>query len=319
MRAVLWSLGFATSLLTISACSDSTSNANCLGGGHGGAKPTCGPWADDVPEGGEARIELQTNGTDGTTTGAVHAYFFKDQMPLRRDLEGPEIVAGTGCTDVTGGVYFDNGSPPPAVALAATRTYLDAGPNFMITSADQSFTLAQKTNTADLSSGLTHKIVYLNPSSDGSADLHNHAYSVQWNGGALGAMDMTEPTAVQGVAVKSQLFVPPVTTSLNPSFASPLQIPKTGDWTLTYQQEATPADAPPVLQFAVFYDTDTLGVDYQCVSPANGTMVIPRAMIDKLKPTGVLYFGTFTHVGHLQDARRMDLVGVSCTYQEYAK
>ena len=140
MRIFASTSTFALALTSLlAACSDDGGmNTQCLGGGHGGAKPTCGPWANDVPEGGEFRIELQKFGTDGSTTAATHGYFFKDQMPLRRDLEGPELVAGTGCTDATGGRYFDNGSPPEAQAIAASRTYLDLGATAAITSPEPS-------------------------------------------------------------------------------------------------------------------------------------------------------------------------------------
>ena len=107
--------------------------------------------------------------------------------------------------------------------------------------------------------------------------------------------------------------------NLSPDFAAPLAVPATGDWTFTYTQAAPEPDAPSLLHFAVFYNLDTFGVEYQCIGDANGTLTVPRAMIDKLKPTGLLYFGSFTHVGHLQQGRRLDLVGVNCAYQEYAK
>lgn len=308
----------ALAAMAASACGSDTP-ANCLGGGHGGAKPTCGPWADDVPEGGEFRIEIQRNGTDNTTTHAMHGYFFKDQLPARRELEGEEIVPGTGCTDVTDGTHFDNGAPPAAQTIADTRTYLDAGGVVQIQSTQQSFSLNEQMAMPDLSSGLTHQIVYLNPNTDGTSDLRNHGYTVNWTGGGLGATELTEPTAVQGIPVTSQLYVPANMANLSPDFATPLVVPTTGDWTITYSIAPTEADAPPLLQFASFYNTTTFGVEYQCVSDANGTLTIPRAMIDKLKPTGVLYFGSFTHVGHLQQGRRLDLVGVNCQYQEYMK
>lgn len=307
-----------TASTLLGGCGDDP-ETNCLGGGHGGAPATCGPWATDVPEGGEFRIELQKFGGDGSTTAATHGYFFKDQNPARRDTEGPELAGGMGCTDATGGVYFDNGSPAAAIAVADSRTYLDLGTSVSIKSTEQSFQLDKQMGVMDLSSYLTHDIVYLPASSDGTDNLRNHAYSVEWTGGDLGAMTMTEPTSVTGVAVKSQLFVPPEMTNMNPAFDQPLQIPATGDWTLTYDVAARPADAPPLLSFIVFYNTDTAGVDYQCVGDATGTVTVPRTMLDKVQPTGYIYFGTFTHVGHLQQERRLDLVGVTCTYNEYMK
>ncbi len=307
--------------LSLGACGSDGGDdtTDCLGAGHGGTKPTCGPWADDVAEGGEFRIEIQRNGTDDTTTAATHAYFFKDQIPARRELEGTVIVPGTGCTDVTAGVYFDNGSPAAAIEIANSRTYLDVGETVSISSAEQSFTLQKQLNMMDLSSYLTHKEVYLTPSADGSANLRNHTYDVAWTGGDLGDMELAEPTAVQGYAAAAQLFVPANMTNLDPSFAAPLQIPATGDWTLTYDQEAAPADAPPLLQFIVFYDLDVGGVTHQCVNDGSGTMTVPREMIDKLNPSGLVYFGSFSHIGNLQQGRRLDLVGVNCQYQEFAK
>lgn len=307
----------------IAGCGDDGGNNNsCLGGGgHGGVEPTCGPWAYDVPEGGEFRIELQKFGGDGAITAATHGYFYKDQVPARRVLEGPELMASAypGCTDVRAGVYFDNGSPAAAVALADSRTYLDMGASVSIRSVEQSFVLTKQMAMMDLSSYLTHDILYVPDSADGTDNLTNHAYDVRWTGGELGEMEMTEPTSVTGVPVKSQLFVPPHMTNISPSFAAPLQIPATGDWTLTYDIAALPADAPPLLSFIVFYNTDTAGVDFQCVGDSTGTVTVPRAMLDQVQPTGYVYFGTFTHVGHLQQARRIDNVGVTCTYNEYAK
>jgi hypothetical protein len=307
----------ASSLLA--ACGDDGGSSNCLGGGHGEVA-TCGPWASDVPEGGEFRIELQKFGGDGATTAATHGYFFKDQTPARRELEGPQSFPGTRCTDATGGVYFDNGSPTAAVQLVATRTYLDIGASASIKSANQSFTLDKQLNTMDLSSYLTHGIVYLPASSDGTNNLRNQGYTVEWDAaGELGPMEMSEPTAVQGYSSTAQLFVPPEMTNMSPAFDQPLQIPATGDWTLTYDLPATPADAPPLLHFIVFYNTDAAGVDYQCVGDATGTVTVPRALLDKAASTGYIYFGTFAHVGSFQQQRRLDLVGVTCTYNEYTK
>ena len=311
----------ALATMAASACGTDTPE-NCLGGnggGHGGPKPTCGPWADDVPEGGDVRIEIQRNGTDNTTTHAMHGYFFKDQIPARRELEGVEVVPGSGCTDVTSGAHFDNGAAGEAQAIADSRTYLEAGGEIQLKSTAQSFTLPEQMAMSDLSSGLTHDVVYLNPSTDGTADLRNHGYSVEWTGGGLGSMELTEPTAVQGIPVKSQLYVPANMENISPDFSAPLGVPATGDWAFSYTIAPPEADAPPLLAFAVFYNLDTFGVEYQCVADADGTMTIPRAMIDKLKPTGLVYFGAFTHVGHKQQGRRLDLVGVNCQYQEYAK
>lgn len=315
----LGTLTLLSSMLVGCGDDGGTTNDNCLGGGTHGAPATCGPWADDVPEGGDVRVELQHSGTDGTATAAIHGYFFKDQMPARREIDGPVLLPGTGCTDVSEGVYFDNGAPAAAQAIAATRTYLDAGATVTIGSADQSFTLAKQTDQMDLSSYLVHDIVYLNPSSDGTNVMRNHSYQVTWDGGDLGAVDLAEPTSVTGVSTTSQLYVPANIENLNPSFTTALQIPATGDWTITYDQAPTAADAPPLLAFAAFYDTETGGMTQQCVENATGSMTIPRVLIDKLKPSGVLYFGTFTHVGHLHQARRLDLVGVNCTYQEFVK
>ena len=315
----LGTITLLSSLLAGCGGDDGGTNPNCLGGGTHGSPATCGPWADDVPEGGDIRVEVQTNGTDGVATAAIHGYFFKDQMPARRDIDGPVLLPGTGCTNVTAGVYFDNGAPAPSVAIAASRTYVDAGATVTIGSAAQTFTLAKQVNQMDLSSYLVHKQVYLNPSSDGATVLRNHKFDVRWEGGELGPIDLAEPTSVSGVPVTSQLYVPADVKNLNPSFATPLQIPATGDWVISYTQDAPAADAPPVLMFAAFYDAESGGMTHQCVETATGSMTIPRVLLDGLKPSGNLYFGTFTHVGHLVQARRLDLVGVNCSYQEFVK
>jgi hypothetical protein len=287
-------------------------------GGHGSS---CGPFAEDVPEGGEFRIELQKSGTDGTISAATHAYFYKDQTPAARPLMGPEFPAGSGCIDMTAGIYFDNGSGPMATQIADTRTYIDAGASVKIKHAQKEITLDKLMNEKDYSSLLTHDIVYLPASADGSDYPTNAAYSVEWTGGELGAMTMTEPTdSGTNEAIESQLFVPAPMTNINPSFASNLQFPATGDWEVTYEKAAAPAGSPFEMTFILFLNESTGGAEYQCTGdPSTGKLTVPRALLDKLQPTGLALFGTFTQIGHMQSGRRLDTVGVNCTYQNYTK
>ncbi|MDX2091916.1 MAG: hypothetical protein SFX73_28900 [Kofleriaceae bacterium] len=316
----------ASSLLT--ACGDDGSSGNpdaCLGGGNGGAPATCGPWAEDVPEGGDVRIELQKDGTSGATTLAAHAYFFKNQMPIRRDLEGPEVVPGSRCHDMKAGVYFDNGAPAPAVALVDTRTYVEAGANVTFKASGQTITLDKLANTMELSSYLTHDIVYMPASSDGTSTPRNQPWEVEWPGAEIPVTDLNseEASPVSSVGAKrveSQLFVPADITDINPSFAAPLSVPATGDWAFTFAQAASPAGAPPLETFFGFYNPETGGFDYMCFAdPATGQLTVPRAVLDLVAPSGYLYFGTFSHIGHKVVERRLDFVGVNCTYNTYTK
>lgn len=305
----------ASSLL---ACSSDDTPSPCSAP-HGGGG--CGPFADGVPEGGEFRIELQKSGTDGTISAATHAYFFKDQNPPSRLMVGPELPAGSLCFDMREGVFFDNGAAPAAVAIADSRTYIDAGPTVQIKHPSYAVTMDKLMNQIDYSSTLTHDIVYLPASGDGAPYPTNTAYSVEWTEGELGAMEMSDPTdSGTNAVIESQLFVPAATTNLNPSFASPLQLPATGDWTITYQVEASaPATAPFHMSFILFLN-ESGGADYQCTGdPSTGSLTVPRAVMDSLSPSGLALFGTFTQVGHVQAARRLDLVGVNCTNQSYTK
>lgn len=313
----------ASSLLAACGGDDGTDNPDaCLGGGHGGAEATCGPWAEDVPEGGDVRIELQTDPSTNTTTLASHAYFFKNQNPLRRITEGPEVVAGTRCLDMTAGVYFDNGAPAEAVAIVDSRTYTEVGNTVTLSTDGQTITLDKMANAMDLSGFLTHDTVYMPASSDGSGTLRNKIWHAEWPGGEIPVTDLTqsEPVAVQGVRVDSQLFVPADITNVMPAFTSPLAPPATGDWDFTFDQEASPAGAAPLTTFLGFYNPATGGYEYMCYADASlKKITVPRAMIDKLAPSGYAYFGTFSHVGHIVQERRLDLVGVNCQFTTYDK
>lgn len=135
----------------------------------------------DLPEHGEFRLEQFQTGPSGTgddDTLAAQAFFFSNQTPASRPVDGDEItirealaMQGYSCQDFRVGNLFDNGKSAEAQAVADSRTYIDVGANVTLTTVGDDgndvvitlnkFLRADDPDKAtDFSASLQHEILY---------------------------------------------------------------------------------------------------------------------------------------------------------------
>jgi hypothetical protein len=310
-------------LLGMTACGDDDDGQTPVTPPPGGCTGHGCNAAFALNEGGEARIELYYL-PDGTVAVGTHAYFFKDQMPGRRELPRGGTKIGTNCYDMRVGNLFDNGNTTQAQQIASTRRYLNVGANVTIKpiGGGTDIVLGPTENAADPTNVITHDLVYLPGMNDmitrdiakpgeytvvvpGSADFAAKTFGT--------ANNLTDPS----------LGVPADFTSVNPSFPpanadDKLQINPAQDYTITWTAPASEAETET---FIVFWDAANNSVSHTClVDAGEGTFTIPKDVLANVPAEGGFLHAIFTHRPvDIGNGQRFDLLGTNCHYFNYQK
>ncbi|WP_199350891.1 hypothetical protein [Haliangium ochraceum] len=304
-----------------------------------------------LPEGGEVRLErfqyLSNDDPDDNRDLAAQAFFFENQDPLSRGLDGEPVTIrqeladqGYSCGDFTKGIFFDNGNAPEMDAIIASRDYYDVGETVTLTNTDNTAEVIelekQAPGATDLSAGLEHPILYQgNPKFQLT---RNATFSASIDGSQeYPELDVTFGESVVGEEMAEAdgsgtplIYMPSAFTLTSPTedelFEQGLNFTKGEDFSFTYTlDEPTPAGFPTVVPFVAFLDAD-FKVEAYCfktpvdgADPDTGDFTIPYEIFEVVSPGGDdiatnFLFGRFTHVAWEvgQDATRLDFLGVEC-------
>jgi hypothetical protein len=279
-------------------------------------------------EAGEIRHELIRIDDVGGAVMATHAYFFQNQNPATRGFGVP--FEDTGCVDYRDRMQFSPGAGDVQQQVANSRDYLDAGDTVTLTSSNGLVVeMAKATNTADRSSILVHDIVYL-PNDDAGLFENNVSWDIDIAGSEeLPGLDLISPeSAAQPdpnniiVLDEPQVISPPAWT---PTFVTETEyfggvnIPEGEDLTVTWDTaEALFTDDVTVLAFVGFLGTQ--GIDFLCVAPDNGEIVVPAAVLNEVDASGSIIHGLLTHVAaesRFLDNARYDMLAADCRFSTY--
>ncbi|MDQ3366439.1 MAG: hypothetical protein M3680_13520 [Myxococcota bacterium] len=263
----------------------------------------CSGAAINLPEGGEIRLEL-IGQKDSPAELRVGGWFATEQTPATRPMPRPPAdwrKAGSGlCADMRSNEIWPTGDP-------MSRTYADAGATLVMAGATGTPLTLNKAEDVEDELNNYHKIAYL-ASIDPRAVTVNTEYEVQLAGGA----------DIAAQSLETKLYLPENFETSFPDMDATVVIPHDQDFPFIWA-------APPnvdAYSFAFAAFTDQIDPIVFCIGPNDGSMVVPKEMIDLLPPGGTVQLGVLNHRVEPMKInggdRRIDLVAINCKQSSYS-
>jgi hypothetical protein len=307
-------------LFALPACGDDGGGGDpCANlGPHDPVPAECEQLGFNSPEGGEVRFEYmewskdcgdnadQPCGPDGRTTATrVVAYGMTNMEPQAY----PMVTIG-GCTNLAVKTTWP-------LAQGANRQYADTG----------ALTLTGGPNTIDVPDADPANPDVLGRSHDkyqfyfGADDTdqfvsENTNYTVNWAGS----------DTMPAQTFDNAIYMPGAYTLQDPGFQANIDIPNSGDFSMTWGDEGNSelAASGGTMLSLIAFAIPGVGLTHLCVGPDTGEIVIPDATIKEAVAlagyagTGFLLRGKLTHqLQELSDndgptGRRLDMLGIYC-------